>query len=251
VGGQVDQVPAGQRGEEGGLAGGVDRAGDADGDRPDVLRGLARLAQAGGEDPVQGGEPFGGIGVGGDRAPGGVDHVAVEVGEERQYLVAADVDAEDVARGGVEAVAAGRPADRAAGPRFDDRGPAAADQALGDDVDRGPGQPGQAGELGDGGGRLIAQRAHHRQRVEFAQPRQIRTGDGLVGHGRAPLGSGAGSPPILLRSLQSARAIAKCYRKAMPSMVTVPAPPYQKASEIWPGFARLMPLAASGILMSW
>jgi hypothetical protein len=108
---------------------------------------------------------------------------AVEVAQQRQNLVYADVDAEDVSGRGVELVAAGRAADGAVGAGLQHDRPAVGDQSLRDDVDRGAGQAGALRQLGDGRGRLVAQGAHDAQGVEFAQARQIRSGGGQVCHG--------------------------------------------------------------------
>ncbi|GIJ50405.1 hypothetical protein Val02_72910 [Virgisporangium aliadipatigenens] len=186
MGGEVDRAPAGQRREEGGPAGRVDRTGHADAHGPDVRCGLARLVQAFRENAVQRRKPLTRLRVGGDRAAGGVHHVAVEVGQEHQYLVPAHVDADDVPRPGPEPVPPRRPADDAAAVGLHDGGPTTGDEPLRDDVDGRPGEAGQLGQLGDGGRLLLAERPHHRQRVEFAQPRQVGATEDRIRHAAPP-----------------------------------------------------------------
>ena len=113
---------------------------------------------------------------GGDGMADRLHDVAVEVGQQRQYLVHAHVDAEHVPGAGPELVAARGAADGTAGAGLEHAGPAVGDQTLGDDVDGGPGQPGALGQLSDGGRRVVAQGAHDAQGVELAQTRQVRSG---------------------------------------------------------------------------
>jgi hypothetical protein len=101
-----------------------------------------------------------------------VQHHAVQVGDQRQHLVAADVDAEQPAGVGVEAVAPRRAAHATRG-RLDLGHPAQPEQLPHHVLGRGAGQPDPAGQLGDRQILLVPQGADRAVRVELTKTGEI------------------------------------------------------------------------------
>jgi hypothetical protein len=105
-----------------------------------------------------------------------VQHRAVQVGDQREHLVPADVHAEQQARAGVEAVAPGRAAHLARG-RFDLGHPAPVEQLAHHVLGRGAGQADLLRQLGQRQERIVPQRSDRAVRVELAEAGEIPAGE--------------------------------------------------------------------------
>jgi hypothetical protein len=173
VAGQIHAGPLGQRLGEQDLPAAVDQPGGRHPGRPGLE---LRHSQHPGDRSIGGGQPVATPHPRRDRHPTAVQDHPVQIGDHGQYLLPADVHAEQVTGGGVEAVPARRTAHPARGG-LDLGHPAQRQQLAHHVLGRGAGQSDPLRELGQGQGGLILQSADRAVRVELAEAGEIPAGD--------------------------------------------------------------------------
>ncbi len=175
VSAKVDPGPLRQRVGQHHLPHAVDKPGRRHPRRPDLPRLDARARQRLAHAPIQRRQPLTPAELRVDLDPALVQHLAVQVGHERERLVPADVDPEQPPSPGVEPVPPSRPPDRP-GRRRHLGQPAAPEQVPRHVLRRSARQPCPLRQLGERQRLIAAQLPQYGGRVELAQPREIPAG---------------------------------------------------------------------------